>query len=87
MASELIREAVAATMEYFGEPPEQGMVTFIDRKKVKPTMVHGVPTWGRTYALAGFRYVGETKGGLMAMQLLPKDMPKPKEAPHEQDHH
>lgn len=87
VASELIREAVAATMEYFGEPPEQGMVTFIDRKKVKPTMVHGVPTWGRTYALAGFRYVGETKGGLMAMQLLPKDMPKPKEAPNEQDHH
>lgn len=86
VASELIREAVAATVEYFGEPPEQGMVTFIDRKKVKPTMVHGVPTWGRTYALAGFRYVGETKGGLMAMQLLPEDMPKPKEAPNEQNH-
>ena len=54
IASELILEAVAATRAYFGEPPEQGMVTFIDRKKVKPTMVHGVPTWGRTYALAGF---------------------------------
>lgn len=46
IASELILEAVAATRAYFGEPPEQGMVTFIDRKKVKPTMVHGVPTWG-----------------------------------------
>lgn len=79
IASELILEAVAATRAYFGEPPEQGMVTFIDRKKVKPTMVHGVPTWGRTYALAGFEHAGETKGGLMAMQLRPEKMPPPQE--------
>ena len=79
IASELILEAVAATRAYFGKPPEQGMVTFIDRKKVKPTMVHGVPTWGYTYALAGFEYAGETKGGLMAMQLRPEKMPPPQE--------
>ena len=76
-ASELIRQAVAATRAHYGEPPSLGMVTFIDRRKVRPTMVHGEPTWGWTYRKAGFVYVGETKGGLMVMQLLPPDMPGP----------
>lgn len=43
-------------------------------------MVHGAKTWGRTYELAGFRPVGETKGGLLALQLLPADMPPPERA-------
>lgn len=81
-ASEMIIQAVAATRAYFGEPPELGMITFIDSKKVKPTMVHGKPTWGRTYELAGFKFVGKTKGGLLAFQLLPEDMP-PAERAHE----
>lgn len=76
VASDLIRQAVAATIAFYGPPPSQGMVTFIDRKKVRPIMVHGTPTWGRTYELAGFQKVGETKGGLLAMQLLPENMPK-----------
>lgn len=80
VASELIREAVAATRAFFGDPPAIGMVTFIDQKKVKPTMRRGEKTWGLTYEKAGFRYVGKTKGGLLAFQLLPKDMPPPTEA-------
>ena len=76
IASEMIRDAVAATRAYFGEPPELGMITFINQKKVKPTMVHGQQHWGRTYELAGFKYVGKTKGGLLAYQLLPHDMPE-----------
>lgn len=75
IASNMIREAVAATIAFFGEPPGIGMITFIDTKKVKPTMVHGAPTWGRTYELAGFKRVGKTKSGLLAFQLLPEDMP------------
>lgn len=77
VASEMIRDAVAATRAYFGDPPDLGLVTFIDRRKVRPTMVHGAKTWGYTYKLAGFREVGETKGGLLALQLLPGDMPPP----------
>lgn len=80
VASELIREAVAATKAFYGDPPPLGMITFIDAKKVKPTMVHGQKTWGYTYTKAGFRYVGKTKGGLLAFQLLPEDMPPAKEA-------
>lgn len=75
IASEMIRQAVAATRAELGEPPPLGMITFVDTKKVKPTMVHGKRTWGRTYQLAGFRSVGITKGGLLALQLLPEDMP------------
>ena len=80
IASNMIREAIAATRAFFGDPPALGMITFIDTKKVKPTMVHGVPTWGRTYELAGFKPVGKTKGGLLAFQLFPEDMPPAKEA-------
>lgn len=76
-ASELIRQAVAATLAYYGSAPALGMVTFVDRDKVKPTKVHSRDVWGWTYRRAGFREVGETKGGLLALQLLPGDMPEP----------
>lgn len=79
-ASGLIRQAVAATLAHYGEPPPLGMVTFIDRSKVKPTKRHGVPSWGWTWKQVGFREVGETKGGLLALQLLPADMPEPASA-------
>jgi hypothetical protein len=56
------------------------MITFVDRAKVRPTMVRGKPTWGWTYLRAGFQEVGETKGGLLALQILPADMPTPSPA-------
>lgn len=80
VASELIRDAVAATVAFYGEAPTLGLVTFIDRKKVIPTRVRGQETWGYTYKKAGFREVGETKGGLLALQMLPADMPEPMNA-------
>jgi hypothetical protein len=51
------------------------MITFVDRKKVKPTIVRGKKVWGWTYRKAGFVEVGETKGGLLALQLLPHAWP------------
>lgn len=74
-ASDLIRDGVAATVWRYGDPPPLGMVTFLDRSKVRPIKVRGVTTWGWTWMRAGFRPCGETKGGLMALQLLPPDMP------------
>lgn len=71
LASCLIREAVAATRWVWGDPPPLGMVTFIDRSKV-----HRKRDFGRCYRRAGFRVCGETKGGLLALQLLPVDMPE-----------
>lgn len=76
-ASELIRQAIAASRAKLGEPPALGMVTFIDRIKVNPTMVRGKPIWGWTYRKVGFVECGETKGGLLALQMLPDVMPEP----------
>jgi hypothetical protein len=77
VASDLIRSALAATRHKFGDPPALGMVTFLNRKFVKPIMVRGKPTFGRTWEKARFRHVGETKGGLMAFQIQPGDIPSP----------
>ncbi len=80
VASDLIREALAATMAYYGEPPPLGLITFIDRDEVRPVVVRGKPTWGYTWRKAGFEQVGETQGGLLAFQCLPAKMPAPQAA-------
>ncbi len=72
LSSDLIREAVAATRHKYGAPPEIGMVTFVDRNKTRRKRDPG-----RCFRRAGFRVCGETKGGLVALQLLPADMPEP----------
>ena len=73
VASDLIRDAVAATRAHYGEPPALGMITFIDREKVRPTRVRGADVWGWTYRKShGFVDCGETQGGLLALQLLPE---------------
>ncbi len=41
LSSTLIREAVAATRAIWGEPPDLGMVTFVDRRHVKTKEVYG----------------------------------------------
>lgn len=48
------------------EAPALGMVTFVDAGKVKAKRNPGY-----CYLRAGFEHVGETKGGLLAFQLLP----------------
>ena len=71
LASDMIREAIAATRAIFGEPPALGMVTFVDAGKVKHKRDPG-----RCYVRAGFHRVGHTQGGLVALQLLPHEMPE-----------
>ena len=74
LASELIREAVAVTRWNWPNVPELGIVTFIDRGKVKRKR-----DFGRCYLRAGFTVAGETKGGLLALQMKPSEMPSPME--------
>ena len=74
-ASQLIVSAVAATRAEFGDPPEIGMVSFVDPSKVKHKRDPG-----RCFLKAGFRLVGKTKGGLLAFLMSPADMPEPLEA-------
>lgn len=70
LSSELIREAVAATKAEW-EAPELGMITF-----VKTDAVRRKRDPGRCYVKAGFKRVGKTKGGLVALQMLPNEMPE-----------
>jgi hypothetical protein len=76
VASELIRAAVAVTRSIWN-PPEQGMVSFVDPKHVKPKRVRGKVIYGYCYMRAGFKHVGFTKGGLWTWQMLPHEMPEP----------
>jgi len=71
-ASDLIRDAVAATLWFYGEPPALGMVTFIDRNKVRPRFAG----YGKCYLAAGFEEDGETEGGLLALRMKAEKMPK-----------
>lgn len=77
VASEMIREALAATLSVWSTPPSIAaaggpvcMVTFIDRSKVKHKR-----DFGRCCLRAGFRVIGETKGGLLALGIGAVDMP------------
>lgn len=73
LASDLIRDAVAATRSFWPPPPE-GIVTFVDASRVQHKRQPG-----RCYLKAGWRQVGETKGGLLVFQQLPDAMPDPVE--------
>jgi hypothetical protein len=76
LSSELIEEALAATLWFWPTPPELGMITFID-----PDAVRRKRDPGRCFRRAGFKPVGFTKEeGLVALQLDVCDMPTP-EAP------
>jgi hypothetical protein len=79
LSSALIRAAVAATRAHWGDPPAEGMVTMIDRARVR-----GKKHFGYCYRMAGFREAGWTQGGLLILQLLPQDMPPPCPAQHQQ---
>lgn len=70
LSSELVREAVAMTRGFYGEPPPQGMITFVNAQKVRRKRDPG-----RCFIKAGFVNAGYTKGGLVALQMRPEAMP------------
>lgn len=71
LSSCLIRQAVAATCAFFGEPPRLGMITFVLPAAIRSTNP------GYCYQMAGFRRCGAAKDGKPCLQLLPDDMPPP----------
>jgi hypothetical protein len=75
LSSELILHAISAT-RYFWEPPEIGIVSFVNSRKIRSSNP------GYCYLQAGFKKVGFTKKDkLVVLQMLPCDMPDPI-APH-----
>jgi hypothetical protein len=75
LSSSLILDAVAATRAIWPEPPDLGMVTFVDTSKTRRKRDPG-----RCYRRAGFVPCGQTKGGLFALQMTPDAMPEPSRA-------
>ena len=75
LSSRLITQAVAATRWRWPDVPDQGMVTFVNQEKVKPSTNPGY-----CFKKAGFRHVGHTKSGLVALQLATDEFP-PAEVP------
>jgi hypothetical protein len=70
LSSTLIGEAVAATRFVWGEPPADGMITFVDAAKVRS------PNPGYCFKQAGFCSAGRTKSGLIVLHLAAEAMPE-----------
>jgi hypothetical protein len=78
LSSALIRQAVAATREHWGDPPPGGIVTMVWKNKVLEKK-----DIGRAYLEAGFRHVGQTKAhDKDVFILLPEDMPAARSMRH-----
>lgn len=75
LSSELIREAVSATRWKWGDPPSDGLITFVDRIKTRHKRDPG-----RCYRRAGFEVVNESEK-YVVLRLGIESMPPP-EAPH-----
>jgi hypothetical protein len=72
LASDLVIAAAAATRAHWPDVPPLGMVTFVDSRKTRHKRDPG-----RCYRRAGWKPVGHTAGGLVALQLPPEDFPDP----------
>jgi hypothetical protein len=72
LSSLLIREAIGITRWTWGKPPGQGMITFVDPKRVRPKRDPGF-----CFLAAGFEYAGQTKTGKIALRIQAGRMPHP----------
>lgn len=71
LSSDLIRWAEAHTRAAWPDVPELGIISFVDAAKTRRKRDPGY-----CYRCAGWRHVGFTKGGLLAFQHLPAEMPE-----------
>ena len=71
LARDLIEQAVAVTRFLYGPPPELGIITIIDPRKVRSTNP------GYCYQKAGWKRIGTTKAGLPVFGQTPDEMPDP----------
>lgn len=66
VASELLKGAMEIAWQKW---PGERLFTFIDPKKVNPTMMRGRPTWGHCFYQAGWKFAGITKSGLHILEV------------------
>lgn len=68
MASVQLRSAMTSAWQRW---PGERLFTFIDHRKVRPTIVRGHPVWGFCFYKAGWRYAGLTKTGKHILEAAP----------------
>lgn len=66
VASELIKAACISARARW---PGERFYTYIDPRKVRPTMVRGYPVWGWCYYKAGWKFDRVGKGGKHVLYL------------------
>ncbi len=69
LASVMLRSAMALAWSRFGG---ERLFTFVDPRKVEPTMVRGHPVWGFCFYKAGWSFCGLTAKGLHILECLPE---------------
>lgn len=70
-ASEQIKQAIAHAREKWW--PSERFYTYVNPRKVKPTMFRGYPVWGWCFYKAGFKYVGTSQSGKHILALEPRE--------------
>ena len=71
-ASEMLKDAMRIAWQRWGLVR---LFTYVDPRKVKPTMERSRPVWGWCFYKAGWRYCGMTKTGLHILECLPLPPP------------
>lgn len=69
LSSRLIRTALAATRAHWGDPPDAGVITWIDPAAIKNTLP------GYCFRRAGFKRIGTTDKGYLVLRLAPHRVP------------
>jgi hypothetical protein len=72
LSSTMILAALSVTRHFWGDPPADGMITFVDPGKVRHKRDPG-----RCFLRAGFSNIGKTQTGLIVLQCLPAAIPLP----------
>jgi len=72
LSSDLVNQAVAVTRFFWPDVPDEGIITFINPKKVRHKRDQG-----RCYRKAGWHEAGYTKGGHLVLRQYRDEMPPP----------
>ncbi|MBP1893008.1 hypothetical protein J2Z18_002110 [Paenibacillus lactis] len=71
-SSEMIRFAVTATVAEWGKPPADGIITYVDGRKIRSTNP------GCCFKAAGWRRIGKSKHrGLILLQFIQREVSPP----------
>lgn len=76
-SSELVWEALRATVDEWGQPPREGMITFVDAEATAARRsAHNAP--GHCFRVVGFHDTEQrTSRGYHVLRLAPADFPGP----------